>query len=169
MHGGHVDAYSDGSGKGSRFVVTLSLSGEATDQRTDGPPSESLKPTRPLSVMVVDDNVDAAQMLSTILELHGHTVTVIERPSAALDILRQKSYDLLVLDIGLPEMDGYELARRIRSMPETSNACLVALSGYGQAQDKMLSRAAGFQHHLVKPINIKDLNALLSRFGGAGS
>ena len=115
---------------------------------------------RPLSVMVVDDNADAATMLGLLLEASGHKVTVEHRSPMAR--ARVEAPDVYLLDIGLPEMDGNELAQRLRQQPESADAVLIAVTGYGQEQDRRTALAAGFNHHLVKPVDSGQLRALLA-------
>ena len=112
-------------------------------------------------LVVVDDNIDAAQSLAMLLEASGHAVTVFETARAALDMATKLKPDALILDIGLPDMTGYDLARRLRAMPELDGVLLIALTGYGQAGDREESKAAGFDHHLVKPADPRRLEALL--------
>ncbi|MFC5458671.1 ATP-binding protein [Massilia niabensis] len=151
LHGGVVQARSAGAGQGSEFVVRLPL-------RSAGASSE---PAAALGVapafaqrriMIVDDNVDAAETLGLLLEAHGHVVEVFNDPAAALDAVQRLQPDLAVLDIGLPDMDGCELAVRLRRLLGAHPCRLVALSGYGQEADRERSAAAGFARHLVKPI-----------------
>jgi CheY-like chemotaxis protein len=113
-------------------------------------------------VLVVDDNVDAAQTLAMFLEASGHDVSVEYGAKKALDRVRSASPDVCLLDIGLPEIDGNELARRLRSFPETADTLLVAVTGYGQEQDRATALAAGFNHYFVKPVDTKKLSALLA-------
>jgi CheY-like chemotaxis protein len=112
--------------------------------------------------MVVDDNVDAAQMLAALLEVQGHAVSVEYDGRGALDRARRERPDVLLLDIGLPDIDGYELARRLRAQPENARATLVALTGYGQRQDREEARQAGFDHYLVKPADMGEVNEVLA-------
>src|SRR5207253_9188822 len=111
--------------------------------------------------LVVDDNVDAAQMLAMFSEALGHQVFVEHASRRALERAKIESPDVCLLDIGLPDMDGNELARRLRAQPETAAAVLVAVTGYGQDSDRERTRAAGFDHHLVKPIDLEKLHAIL--------
>lgn len=159
MHGGTVEVCSEGPGRGSAFTVILPLA-EA------GHVSESVMPSGTLAaaarrLVVVDDNIDAAQSLAMLLEASGHAVTVFETARAALDMATKLKPDALILDIGLPDMTGYDLARRLRAMPELDGVLLIALTGYGQAGDREESKAAGFDHHLVKPADPRRLEALL--------
>jgi CheY-like chemotaxis protein len=119
--------------------------------------------------MVVDDNADAAQSLAMLLEAEGHNVCVEYTAQSALERARVEAPRALLLDIGLPGMDGYELARRLRALPQTAGALLIALTGYGQDQDRERSKAAGFDHHLVKPADTKKLSALLAELDGSNS
>ena len=160
LHDGRVSATSDGLGRGATFTVTLPAAepaiGEAPDAPQLTPPSGSR-----LAVMVVDDNVDAAQTLSTLLELEGHDVVTLFDPVEALARAAIVDCDVFILDIGLPGMDGIELARRIRALPGKQRSVLVALTGYGQAKDRQQSAAAGFDHHFVKPVDAQALAKLL--------
>ena len=122
---------------------------------------------RLLKVLVVDDNADAAEMLGMLLASHGHEVVIEHDSLRALDRARSVRPDVCLLDIGLPEMDGKELARRLRAQPETRAAVLVAVTGYGQQQDREEAFAAGFQHHLVKPVNFDHLIGVLESLRGA--
>jgi CheY-like chemotaxis protein len=105
-------------------------------------------------ILVVDDNVDAAQMVAMLLEALGHDVAVEYDPLQALAAVRGRRFDTFILDIGLPGMDGHELARQLRQLPGAGDALFVALTGYGQDQDRQASRDAGFHHHFVKPVDI---------------
>jgi CheY-like chemotaxis protein len=115
-----------------------------------------------LRMMVVDDNVDAAVMLAMLLEAMGHHVLVEHGARMALDRAREQAPQVCLLDIGLPEIDGIELARRLRAQPETAQSVLIAVTGYGQENDRKQILAAGFDHHLVKPVDAKKLAAILA-------
>ena len=170
LHGGTVGCTSPGLGKGSTFVITLPLEQEALLPE-DLPALEAPPAAGHLKVLVVDDNADAAEMLGMLLASHGHEVVIEHDSLRALDRARSVRPDVCLLDIGLPEMDGKELARRLRAQPETRDAVLVAVTGYGQQQDREEALAAGFQHHLVKPVNfdhlIGVLDGVLNTIGGA--
>jgi two-component system OmpR family response regulator len=113
-------------------------------------------------ILVVDDNTDAVESLALLLELEGHDVrTALDGP-AALDLASEFRPQAVLLDIGLPGMDGYEVARRLRERPETREALIIAITGYGQQEDRALTKAAGFDHHLVKPVDPEELGALLA-------
>jgi CheY-like chemotaxis protein len=113
-------------------------------------------------VLVVDDNVDAAQTVAMLLEVLGHETVVKYDPLQALACARERSFDAFVLDIGLPVMDGHELARQIRALPRAAGALFIALTGYGQQQDRDASKAAGFHYHFVKPANVDALAQALA-------
>ncbi|NVM75775.1 signal transduction histidine kinase [Duganella sp. SG902] len=162
MHGGEVSAYSAGEGRGSTFTITLPASVVA-----EAPPAPSQETPPPaagggLRVLVVDDNQDAADSLGDLLGALGYRPTVAYDPAQAIALAADAMPDVAILDIGLPGMDGFELAGRLRTLPGGPGLKLVALSGYGQEHDKTRSREAGFAAHLVKPINIGDLQVSLS-------
>jgi signal transduction histidine kinase/ActR/RegA family two-component response regulator len=161
MHGGKVEAISGGVNCGSEFIVTLPLSNE-----TPVTSSES-KPTGPLvlphrRVLVVDDNRDAALSLSRLLRLLGAEVETVHDGPSALKLMQSYRPAVVLLDIGMPNMDGYEVARRIRSDPDFAAVQLIALTGWGQQQDRDRTAEAGFNHHLVKPADIDAIESLLA-------
>jgi PAS domain S-box-containing protein len=163
LHGGTVVCSSPGPGQGSSFVVSLPLMQPAA--RHDGaedPASIAAGRGRPLRLLVVDDNVDAAATLAMLLEACGHEVAVEHDSRRALERARMEPPDAALLDIGLPEMDGNELARRLRADPRTRQALLVAVTGYGQEQDRRAAQQAGFDHHMVKPVDLDRLEAILA-------
>jgi CheY-like chemotaxis protein len=163
LHGGSVEAKSAGPGQGSEFILRLPrLMNRATAQGHTAPGTQP-QPDGALRVMVVDDNEDAALMLATLLEAQGHNVTVEYDGRGALARARLESPQVMLLDIGLPGMDGYELARHLRAMPETAGAVLVALTGYGQSRDRHDAERAGFNHHLVKPADLSRLIEILAQ------
>jgi signal transduction histidine kinase/ActR/RegA family two-component response regulator len=162
LHGGTVRADSPGLGQGSEFCICLQRLA-TFDRESDGEASSGgVQAPGALRVMVVDDNVDAAQMLAALLEVQGHVVSVEYGGKGALEHARRECPDVLLLDIGLPDMDGYELARRLRSQPESAGATLVALTGYGQSQDRKEAEQAGFDHYLVKPADMDQVNKVLA-------
>ena len=160
LHKGTVTAESPGLGRGSTFTVRLhALHG------TPGLPQDKVAPqttSSPLRIMVVDDNADAASMLAMLLEASGHHVLVEHGSYQALERAKREVPQVCLLDIGLPELDGNELAKRLRIQPEMAHAVLIAVTGYGQEQDRAQTRAAGFDHHLVKPIDTARLTAILA-------
>ncbi|HSW19816.1 MAG TPA: ATP-binding protein [Ramlibacter sp.] len=160
LHGGSVQAHSAGRGQGSSFELRLPLT-EAVCAAHNDPALAPEEPPRSLKVMVVDDNVDAANLLGMWLETQGHRVTVKTDSAQALDAAAREPAQVYVLDIGLPDIDGYELARRLRRQPANEHAKLIALTGYGQPSDIALSMAAGFDRHFVKPMDPDSLSAAL--------
>ena len=114
-------------------------------------------------VVIVEDNYDAAEALTMLLELFGHQPTIVADGLAAIDAVRDGGFDIALVDIGLPGIDGYEVARRIRMLPNAKTMMLVALTGYGQETDKQRALSAGFDQHLTKPVQIERLQTLLSR------
>jgi CheY-like chemotaxis protein/two-component sensor histidine kinase len=158
MHGGNVTAHSEGVGRGSRLVVRLPL--------CEVPAVPALAPAAKLEkgtgrVLIVDDNEDAADTCATLLEMSGYDVRVAYTPEAALAELAGFQPDVAILDIGLPGMSGYELARELKSRGHVGK--LVALTGYGQAADMAASKAAGFDAHLTKPVMPADLTDLVAK------
>jgi PAS domain S-box-containing protein len=160
LHGGTVTCASPGLGQGSSFTVTLPLvaSVVAKPPQTEAPARRATG----LRVLVVDDNVDAATTLAMLLEASGHEVFIEHESLRALELSRSARPDVCLLDIGLPDMDGNELARRLRAQPQTAHSVLIAVSGYGQEADRRTALDAGFAHHLVKPVDMEALTALLA-------
>ena len=159
MHGGTVSVASEGRDAGSKFEIRLPLIDGVALADVNMPPPE-IPPRR---ILVVDDNVDAANSVAMLLTLDGHHVECAYTGLDALDRLPRVRPDIAIVDIGLPGMNGFELAQRIRAHPEFANLHLVALSGYGHAEDKALSASAGFDYHLVKPADLRTLQEALAR------
>ena len=161
LHGGEVSASSPGPGQGSEFIVRLPTS--RAPRTVSGKEAAALKSTpASLKVMVVDDHVDAAATLSMLIEAEGHHSIVMHQPMQALEAARTQPPDAFILDIGLPDMDGRELARRLRAEPACARALLIALSGYAQPEDMKAAFSAGFDHYLVKPVDTNRLLELLA-------
>jgi CheY-like chemotaxis protein len=168
MHGGSVRAFSEGPGRGSEVVVRLPRAParppvRETARSEDGFP----KTSAPLRILVVDDNLDAARALGTLLGLLGHQVTLAPDGPEALALIPAANPELVLIDIGLPKMDGYALAAAIRGAG-LHRAALVAVTGYGREEDLRRSREAGFDHHLVKPIDLATLQQITNRPIGRG-
>lgn len=167
MHNGTVTAYSTGIGYGSEFVIMLPLASSIINTGDDevrqlaSPTSNRVSPSKNLHLIVIDDNEDAANGLASVLRAKGHTVSVHYSAHDALHNAFASRPHAFLMDIGLPDMDGYELVQRLRALPETTHSTFIAVSGYGQAQDKERSTAAGFTHHLVKPVDMFALNQIL--------
>jgi CheY-like chemotaxis protein len=161
MHGGSIEAHSRGEGLGSRFVVRLPLN-RAPEPDARGETKTLATPSVRRRVLVVDDNRDAADSLGMLLRRIGTDVTVVHDGAAALRALDACRPDVVLLDLGMPEMDGYSVARRIRERPEHRDVVLIALTGWGQEEDRRRTRIAGFDHHLTKPADLGALQALLA-------
>jgi len=159
MHGGRVEARSAGVGRGSEFEIALPILDNAGRVA-----ATSLRATTNATsrVLVIEDNRDAADSMQMLLELLGHEVKLADDGFRALEILGEEKFDAVLIDIGLPEMDGYTLAGRLRALPDGRNMRLIALTGYGQDDDRRRALAAGFDQHLVKPVDIDRLQALLA-------
>ncbi|RYZ06988.1 MAG: hybrid sensor histidine kinase/response regulator [Comamonadaceae bacterium] len=163
MHGGNVTATSDGPGSGSRFMVRLPLAEVPSAEAPQLPEPVSTAPLHtPMRILVADDNRDAAETLAMLLEVMGHEVRRADDGEAALQLLASFDAQLVLLDIGMPKLNGYDTCRRIRSAPDGSGRTVVAITGWGQPRDLERSSAAGFDHHLVKPIDLQALNGLLA-------
>ena len=163
LHGGSVSAHSDAIGAGSTFTLCLPRVAAQAPAKLAAADVAQAAPVKVLKVMVVDDNADAAEMLAMYVEALGHEVSVEYSSINAVGVAQSVRPDVCLLDIGLPDMDGYELARRLREDPLTAAAILVAVTGYGQEQDRSRTRAAGFDHHFVKPIDTAALAELLRK------
>jgi signal transduction histidine kinase/CheY-like chemotaxis protein len=179
MHGGSVSARSDGLGKGSEFLIRLPLfiretveSGQPIQQRSaleqsmtnaEGPARTQRR------ILVADDNNDALESLATLLQLSGHEVYTAANGAMALESAEAHRPEVALLDIGMPKLDGYEVARRIRAQPWGQRITLVALTGWGQDSDRRRSQEAGFDSHLVKPLDLDKLMELLAALPVAGS
>ena len=167
-HGGTVEARSDGPGKGSEMLVRLPTiasiedlpdAPEACSVSTEDPDGEEA--AGPASILLVEDNVDAAEALAELLRLWGHEVEVAHDGADAVRVAQERRPDVVLLDIGLPGMDGYQVAGALRSLPDLHGALIVALTGYGQESDRQRSRQAGFDNHLVKPVDLEELRRLI--------
>jgi CheY-like chemotaxis protein/nitrogen-specific signal transduction histidine kinase len=164
MHGGRIEAKSEGPGRGSEFGVRLPI--HATNENQPKAPvvnsavvSRVPGPSR--RILVIDDNVDAAESLATLLRRAGHHVETAYDGRSALAEVEVLRPEAVLLDIGLPGMNGYEVARHLRKGPATNGVILVAVTGYGQAEDRRLALEAGFDHHLVKPIDPDVVSSLI--------
>jgi CheY-like chemotaxis protein len=159
MHGGRLSATSPGVGLGSSFTIALPLM--ATPSAATPAPAAASAASAGLSIILVDDNVDSAEMMRDLLEALGHNVKLAHDGASALALAGMGAPDVMILDIGLPDMDGSELARRLRTMPSLAATRLVAHTGYGAPHDREKTSAAGFDFHLVKPVSMADLQSAL--------
>ena len=165
LHGGTITALSPGLGQGSTFTVRLPLvaaHARQTEAPTTGEVTSARSPNSGRRVLVVDDNVDGAESLAKVLQIYGHETRIAHSGPAALDAARPFKPELVLLDIGLPGMDGYEVAKRLRGEPSLSGAVLVALTGWGNEDTKRLSREAGFDFHLTKPVEFTAIENILA-------
>jgi PAS domain S-box-containing protein len=161
LHGGTVEARSEGKDKGSEFIVRLPLRQTQTDEKMQQP--EKTATAKPgMRVLVVDDNHDAAEVLCMLLQSIGVNVETVDSGPAALAAIPDNRPDVILMDIGMPGMDGNEVARRIRQQPEFNDIKLIALTGWGQEKDRQRSKESGFDHHLIKPVNLQALADLIA-------
>jgi PAS domain S-box-containing protein len=166
-HGGSVRAASAGPGQGSELTVRLPrLEGPPAEAGTGGPEAEAAG--RPRRVLLVEDNQDAAWALAELLRLWGHEVKVAHDGAVALETARGSRFEIVLLDIGLPGMDGYQVAEALRGLAGFNGATIVALTGYGQESDRLRSARSGIDHHLVKPVDVEALRQLISAPGAEG-
>lgn len=162
LHGGTIDVTSAGAGAGSKFIIELPIECGPIEEKQ--PAGNGLKPrSDKLRILLVDDAVDAVTLMCMVLESFGHEVRVAHDGPSALEIAPQFDPHVVLLDIGLPGMDGYAVARQMVVMPQLQKTTLVALTGYGQEKDREKAFASGFSHHFIKPVEIHDLTNFLDR------
>jgi two-component system CheB/CheR fusion protein len=164
MHGGTIDARSEGPGAGTEVVVRLPLArGASVEAPVEPTPGARLEPKR---VLVVEDNGDAAESLVRLVSAMGHDVVLARDGEQALDLAARHRAQVVLLDIGLPRLDGYETAQLLREQPGGAERTLVALTGWGQPSDKERAAAAGFDHHVTKPADPRVLAAVIAAAKG---
>ena len=171
FHGGMITAESPGLGQGSNFTVRLPLveaCAGPTEKRSTAETPSVQPPMSGRRVLVVDDNVDGAESLANMLQIGGHEIRTAHSGPAALDAARPFNPEVVFLDIGLPGMNGYEVAKRCCTEPSLSGAVLVALTGWGSDDDKRRSREAGFDFHLTKPVELTAIERILARVVAGG-
>ncbi|MEO8628287.1 MAG: PAS domain S-box protein [Betaproteobacteria bacterium] len=181
MHGGTIEARSEGAGQGSEFIISLPLRAtrepvgivaEPTDQdehlANAAPESTSTPAHEAWRILIVDDNIDAADSLALLFDTIGHDAKVAYSSEAALRLAADYRPDFVLLDIGLPGMDGYKVAKQLREQSELKHLRLIALTGYGQERDFARSKEAGFDHHVVKPVEFDGLNNLMASLAACG-
>ncbi|HXW84576.1 MAG TPA: response regulator, partial [Candidatus Binataceae bacterium] len=159
MHGGTIAARSAGMGQGTTFEIRLPLAAAPSATPDSAPVPLRAVPTR---IMIVDDNRDSTDSLAALLKLEGHEVRTAYAAREALERAATWKPAVVLLDVGMPEMDGYELATRLRAMTELQSTRFIFLSGYGQPEDLKRTAAAGFAHHLVKPVDLSSLAAAIA-------
>jgi signal transduction histidine kinase/CheY-like chemotaxis protein len=165
MHGGSVRAYSEGLGKGSEFVVSLPVLSQASSE-TQCPVAEVIElPDTRTRVLVVDDNRDAADLLQALLEMENCHVATAYDGFEAVQATELAMPDVIIMDLGMPSMDGYEAARQIRRQPGSQQVLMIALTGWGQSDARQRTMEAGFDHHLIKPVNLEQIKQLASGHG----
>ena len=168
LHGGTITAVSAGPKKGSEFVICLPFKEQVTPVRQD-----SVLPPKPASVarkiLIVEDNRDGCEMLRDLLRSWGHDVTEARDGLEGLNAMRRQLPEVALVDVGLPGLDGYEVARQVRALPNGDKVCLLAVTGYGQPEDRRRAKEAGFDHHLVKPVNLHKLERLLAELPASGA
>lgn len=164
MHGGSVEARSAGAGKGSEFVVRLPLEAAATTAAAAAGSATRPK-SRSRRYLIVDDNADSSEALKLLLEFRGHTVQVVHDGREALAAARSFAPEVVLLDVGLPGLDGFEVVKQLRASPETADLLVIATTGYGREEDRARCLAAGFNHHFAKPLDVDTIQALVEQLG----
>jgi len=164
LHGGVITVHSEGDGCGSTFEVRLPL----TDIQAE-PSATHLEPllveaTQPVRVLIADDNQDAADMLASLLELKGNFVRVAYGGRSALEVAEEFKPQVAMLDVGMPDLDGYQVARRMRALPWADRLVLLAITGWGSSEDRERTAAAGFNHHLTKPVDLQEMLSIVAQF-----
>lgn len=167
MHGGHIEAHSGGLDRGSSLIVRLPVLAEPPASQPSQPKVyQPVGPTRPLRILIADDNRDVVESLALLLERMGHHLERVYDGLEAVELAERRRPDLALLDIGMPKLDGYEACRRIRGQPWDRGMLIIALTGWGQEDDRRRSQAAGFDRHLVKPVVPSNLLPLLAGWRG---
>jgi signal transduction histidine kinase len=168
LHGGRIEAHSAGIGKGSEFIAIWPQSLVPASRSTMKKEAVVAQEIQTRRVLLVDDSVDAASAMSLLLETLGHEVRVAHDGFAALEAVGEFAPEVVILDIGLPGMDGFQIARALRERADTAGALLIALTGYGQASDRQHSHEAGFDRHFVKPVSFDDIERVIAQAGAPG-
>jgi PAS domain S-box-containing protein len=167
LHGGSIDVRSEGLGRGAEFTVRLPLLPQRARSEGVEAASAGASLIARRRILVVDDNADAAASLALLLRFSGHEVHVAQDGEAALRLAETARPDVVLLDVGMPGLDGYEVARRLRERPDTKDLVIIAVTGYGAEGDRRRARAAGFDHHLTKPVDVASVEDLMTRRGSA--
>ena len=167
MHGGRIEARSEGLGKGAEFVVRLPVVVGASEPQAPAERNEPPALKSSLRILIVDDNRDSADSLGMLLQIMGNDIRTAYDGQEGVDVAEEFRPDVVLLDIGLPKLNGYEACRRIREQSWGRSVVLIALTGWGQEDDRRRSHEAGFDHHMVKPVDPQDLMGLLAELNGA--
>jgi CheY-like chemotaxis protein len=167
MHGGGVEAYSEGLGKGSEFVVRLPIVVEASVPEAPGREEKQFAPKSSLRILIVDDNRDSADSLSMMLKIMGNDTRTAYDGEEAVAVANEFRPAVILLDIGLPRLNGYEACRRIREQTKGKELVIIAQTGWGQDEDRQRTHQAGFDHHMVKPVDPQALMSLLAELSNA--
>src|SRR5262249_59917154 len=163
MHGGHIEARSEGPGRGAEFVLRLPVVVAAAGPQPTGGTEEPAAPKSSLRILIVDDNRDAADSLGMLLRLMGNDTHTAYDGQEGVDVAGEFKPDVVLLDIDLPKLNGNEACRCIREQPWGKKVVLIAVTGWGQEEDRRCSHEAGFDHHMVKPVDLQELMKLLAR------
>lgn len=161
LHGGTVAVQSDGVGQGSKFIVRLPVAQTMAEKKTMSRDPVAADGQVKGRILLVDDNKDVVSMLAVLLRRVGHDVMTAHDGQEAIDVASRETPQFILLDIGLPGMDGYEVAKQLRTTPQLKDACLIAMTGYGQDEDLRRAEDAGFHHHLLKPVRLESIQAAL--------
>jgi CheY-like chemotaxis protein len=164
MHGGSVEAKSAGAGQGSEFSIRLPVVADV-DATISSPSSVEAHPARMLKILVAEDNRDSATTMAILLKDLGHEIEVAHDGSEVLKLASIFQPDVFLIDLGLPVLNGFDVAKRLRQQTQFRDNCLIAVTGYGSPQDQDRSEKAGFNFHLVKPVNFEELRKLLATLG----
>jgi CheY-like chemotaxis protein len=162
LHGGTLSLASEGLGRGATFTVALPKAAAPPVSSAALPSSETHKPVAAMNIVVADDNVDFAESFAAMLKLHSHQVVVAHDGRNALLTIESVQPQVAFLDVGMPELNGLDVASRIRANPEMQGIVLIAITGWGQLADRQRVQQAGFDHHLIKPIDFESALALLA-------
>ncbi|MDB5812352.1 MAG: hypothetical protein JWN94_4474 [Betaproteobacteria bacterium] len=163
LHGGSIRASSKGEGQGSEFVVSLPPAAAAVPHVLPRPDRSFANPDGNCRIVVIEDNIDQAQTLAALLSLWGYEVKTANEGTAGIQVAEEFKPDVVLVDLGLPGISGYEVARRIRKHPHLKDVCIVAQTGWGDTSDRRRTREAGFDHHLLKPLDPEDLRGVIAR------
>ena len=167
LHDGTVNVHSEGPGKGSVFQIQLPLATRTPAQNRRSATVPSAKAIKILDVLITDDNLDVTRALGRVFDRRGHRVRLASSGAETLEACRERIPDVIMMDIGLPDISGLEIARQLMRQHADTALLLIASTGYGQAKDKALSIQAGFDHHLTKPFNLAQLTTIIDDFCNA--